>query len=83
MFRKKSDEILYTTIIVNARNDLLAAFCFGLQKYLQEKKYKELDMVYIPGKDPALDAAVETFFIEAEYQSKQTAEGKIKWTNKK
>ena len=77
MFRKKKepDLKLYTTMTISTHEELQAAFFFGLQKYLEEKKYKLPSNIF-PTKDKALAAAIETFFTEVEYQSKQTTEGK-------
>lgn len=72
---KKSDLKLYATMVLNTHEELEAAFFFGLQKYLKEKKYPLASNIF-PTKDKALAAAIETFFTEVEYQSKQTTEGK-------
>lgn len=83
MFRKKKepDTKLYTTMTISTHEELQAAFFFGLQKYLEEKKYKLPSNIF-PTKDKALEAAIETFFTEVEWQSKQTIEGKLKWKRK-
>ena len=78
---KKSDLKLYTTMTISTHEELEAAFFFGLQKYLKEKKYPLASNIF-PTKDKALAAAIELFFSEVEYQSKQTAEGKLKWKKK-
>ena len=83
MFRKNKepDLKLYTTMTISTHEELQAAFFFGLQKYLKEKKYPLPSNIF-PTKDKALAVAIETFFTEVENQSKQTAEGDVKWTKK-
>lgn len=79
---KKSDLKLYATMVVSTQEELEAAFFFGLQKYLKEKKYPLASNIF-PTKDKALAAAIELFFSEVEYQSKQSAERSVKWKKKK
>lgn len=78
---KKSDLKLYATMVVSTHEELRAAFFFGLQKYLEEKKYKLPSNIF-PTKDKALEAAIQEFFYELNYISRNITEGKLKWKKK-